>query len=1188
MITQSTHNHPVWQTEFTGWQLIEASAGTGKTWTMASLFVRAIVEQGVGIESILTLTYTRAATDELKRRVAQALQVAYQAAQMRINDVRSKNASQTEITAAAQSLDPFTRELLDRADANGLIEQAFKRLSVALANVDRLAIYTLHGFGQRVVSAYSTSLGYSRESAIVTDSQTWLRPALDQYWRSLLRDASDMQSPLAQILVAKNLSPESLGRSFAKALDFPLAKVMVSTASPDSLVRDLHRTVQAMVAIEQTQWLDFGDWITSQPWDTRHANTKSTCRKNAIDLAQWLAADQLLASDKALKFLEKLSFDELTTGKYPVELPLQLDQRLVLCNQYLQALHALDSLTAVIAGRFRLWCQDHLVGIKRDLGLQTYDDALLALVNALQDPVAGRRLALDLAGRYPIAFIDESQDTDRVPWTIFNHVYRDVGTANTPAKCLIAVGDPKQSIYRFRGADVFEFLAIKKQVANPLTLTVNRRSTPPMIAAVNALFARDGVFRLEGLSFIDAQALPSGQLSDDQQPSLEWTWLGQGTKKLLIPRALKAVVDGVLHELSNGTDEGDIAILVSSNKQASSVRKALSRVGVTSVVMSRDSVLQSDEADELQYVLAAMVEPNDSGLLRAACATRLIGATAHDLAQAAVLENYRYQFCEWSKRFRLDGLFGGLRSGLAAMGCFEHLAHLRDGERRLTNLHQLLEQLREARPTMQLPSEALQWLVRSQADKVQSDQLELLLENDTKLVNIVTLHRSKGLEYRVVFMPFSWNAPNPKNKQWNQPFLDHPNSSDAVLDFRDPLPSDVQSRKTNDNAAESVRLFYVGVTRAKRKLYVCNATVAGAGPASSVELTIGANRQAVHDLCAMHPHLMQMRDFDLIDGPTTPKARVVMGREWELRATPTNLPQPWRFASYTSMVNSSKAAEFEQENDSENSSDRDAQSAAALNEHSVSAAPSPLPEGDNSIRESFVAGAQAGICLHTLLELQCFAAPFDPAQVANVLINNSIAADPAQVSTWLDQILAVPLRSDIKNSFTLNTIPDTHKLSEFEFMLSARDTDKTKLNAALHDITLLGGEVNQAAAQLPFGLNGLLRGFIDCVFESGGKYYVLDWKSNHLGDGLDAYSQTAMQAAMIAHRYDWQAALYLVALHRYLATSLAYYDPEQHLGGAWYIFLRAAGDTRRPIGAGLFHYSPPLSAILILDRALRS
>ena len=1187
MTTNSLEDHPVWQTEFTGWQLIEASAGTGKTWTMAGLFVRAIVEQGVGIESILTLTYTRAATDELKRRVAQALQMAYQAMAVQIDSL------------VKQAPDAFTQALVDRADANSTREQAFKRLSVALANVDRLAVYTLHGFGQRVARAYSTSLGLSGESTIVTDTQTWLRPALDQYWRGLFNDAGDMQSQLAQILVAKDLSPASLNKTLAKALDFPLAQVAVSDATPDSLVQDLHQTVQAMLAIDQTEWLDFGNWITSQPWDKRHGNTKSACRKNAIDLAQWLASGQLLATDDALKFLEKLAYSELTTGKYAVELPAQLDQRLVLCNQYLQALDALGSLSAVIAGRFRLWCQDHLAGIKRELGLQTHDDALLALVSALQAPITGRALALDLASRYPIAFIDESQDTDRVPWTIFNHIYQDAGSEKTPAQCLIAVGDPKQSIYRFRGADVFEFLAVKKRIANPLTLTVNRRSTPALVAAVNALFAREAVFRIEGLTFEDARAAPSSQDGNDQSPPIEWTWLGEGSKKVLMPKALKAVVDGVLQELSSGTTEGEIAVLVPSNKQASKVRKALSRVGVASVVMSRDSVLLSDEADELQHILAAIVEPNDSGLLRGACATRLIGATADELSQAPILENYRRQFNDWSGRFKYDGLFGGLRSGLAAMGCFEHLARLRDGERRLTNLHQLLEQLREVQPTMHLPSEALQWLVRGQADNVQGDQLELLLENDSKLVNIVTLHRSKGLQYPVVFMPFSWDAPKPKSKQWNGPFLDHPDPNNAVLDFRDPLPADVQLRKANDTAAENVRLFYVGVTRAQRKLYLCNASVSGDTPAGSIELTLatsgtdGANRQAVQDLCAKYPKLMQLHDFDSIDIATIPMERVRLKREWVLRSTPPNLPQPWHFASYTSLLKNSQVIGLPLEIDIENQGDRDAQSVVpATAQDSVTVINPPSSTGD-SIRDTFVAGAQAGICLHALLETQSFTQPFDSVHVGSVLSQNSITADALLVSEWLNQVLCVPLQANSNDSFALNTIRDTHQLSELEFMLSARDTDKFKLNRALKNITLDSGDAGSrdatdSTAQLSFELNGLLRGFIDCVVEANGKYYVFDWKSNHLGNKLDAYDQTAMQASMITHRYDWQAALYLVALHRYLATSLAQYDPAQHLGGAWYVFLRGAGDTRRGAGAGLFHYNPPLAAILALDEALRS
>ena len=1198
--------HPVWRTEFNGWQLIEASAGTGKTWTIAGLFVRAIVEQGVGVESILTVTYTRAATDELKRRVAQALQDAYEA----------MSTAMTTATSDANKADDFVALLVERAQKEGRCAEALYRLGIALANVDRLAVYTMHGFGQRVAGAYSTTLGLSRESSIVTDTKTWLRPALDQYWQTLFDEAGANQSALAQIFVAYQLSPSTLAPVMGRALGFALADVAVSGATPSSLVSEIQATGLAMRRISMDDWSDFGHWLTNQPWDTRHPKTKSTCIKKIPCLVQWLSSNDLLPNKTAFELLESLSFATLTGEKHQLVLPAQLDPRLALCNDYLKAHKALDTLVAVIASNFRQWCEKNLATIKRALALQTYDDALLALVRALADLATGPALARDLAMRYPIVFVDESQDTDRVPWTIFQAIYDGAGQTGHSAKCLIAVGDPKQSIYRFRGADVFEFLTVRKRVKNPLTLSINRRSTPQLVDAVNALFSRDNVFRIRGLDFVPAQAELKADDANQSTPPLTWVWLGEGTKTVLEPKAIKGVVHCVLNELALDTPEGDIAILVASNRQAGKLRSALARVGVTSVIVSRDSILMCDEAKELQHLLAAIIEPNDSQLLRAACATRLVGANAHQLAQPALLEQYRWQFAQLANQIKLNGLFGGLRGGLVSFGTFERLASLVNGERRLTNLHQLLELLGDQagdqagdqttsgtnqQAPIERPSEALQWLVRGQSDESQGEQLQLLLENDTKLVNIVTLHSSKGLQYPVVIMPFSWNAPQKKNNDWTGPFLDHPDLGQAdqartVLDFRDPLPPDVEARKGNDEDAESVRIFYVGATRAQRKMILFNASVTGSkATEAAIGLTIGSGLSSVEALCNLHPQLMRLQNFDSMDTQEVQRQRAVQGRDWLLTPTPEHLPKPWRFTSYTSMLSHTQASDqtpdFGSDINMQSSADRDAQGDTAqvlsligtLGTTDVSAS-----SGDSSasIRETFIAGAQAGICLHSLLEHQPFDKPCDTAVIASVLAQHHIDADPAAVAQWLDQVLAAPLSTTV---LALNRVPNTRRLTELEFMLSAFDTNKQKLNAALKNIALhaQGVKANTADTQLQFSLNGLLRGFIDCVFESDGKYYILDWKSNHLGTAIDAYGPAAMQAAMIEHRYDWQAAIYIVALHRYLATSLAHYDPVQHLGGAWYLFLRGAGDSRRPAGAGLFHYAPPLAAIIALDDALR-
>jgi exodeoxyribonuclease V beta subunit len=1152
-------DHPVWQTDLSGWQLIEASAGTGKTWTMAGLFVRAIVELGVPIEGILALTYTRAATDELKRRITAELQTAHW------------------VLSGVQEPKPesFSASLVGRLTNIGAVQQAVTRLELALANLDKLAVFTLHGFGQRVARLHGTALGLAPEQTVTTDAMTWLRPALDRFWRLLCAE----NPLLTQALVELDLNPEVLLKSMELALSFPMATTRPPAKTAQEIVTLLHHAWQQMRAISSEDWAQLGEWICDQPWSSRHGGKRKAWLTRAPLLAQFVHGESYVANKKQIEAMARFSLD-VVQATVKDEAVVLAEPRMQLCSLYCQALEGVQGLTASIAYAFRLWCAGHLSGLKRELGLQTHDDVLLALSAALTHSEIKDELARELGQRFPVAFLDESQDTDRVPLSVIEAVYGRAGQMGEP-HCFIAVGDPKQSIYRFRGADVHEFLGVRARVAEPQTLDINRRSQPLLVQACNRLFARPGVFALEGLEFSPVRSIALAEGEQERARPLHWVWLEEGSKKDLRPRVLAALQFFVKRELACGTKENEIAVLVQTNRQGAWVQECLSSIGLSSVIVSQESVFVSEESRELLAVLLALADPADSGQLRAAGATRLLGLRAEQLLDGAALEELRLQ-C-WRGRELLQASVGlsGLRAWLVSQGCYQRLASLVNAERRLSNLQQLLELLRSSRPMLKSPLAGAQWLEQAQSRERVIEGEQLLLESDQQLIRIVTQHASKGLEYPVVLLPYAWDASRFPATNWQGPFLDH--EPTTALDFHAPLDTAVQQRREQEERAEKIRLFYVAVTRAQRALYLFatepvenhHAGLSGMQLALGMQAQVGSSLPALRAMCEELPLVMQLELASEIalaqTDDTSGSTRALGSVDWTLSTNASALPQPWRFSSYSSLLRASEAHSVV---------DIDAQADAQIR-----IADTPM-SGPAAIRERFVAGAQAGIALHSILEAKDFRQAFSAAQMSVCLAQCACSQEPAEeVANWLNEVLATPL-----GGRALNTVASRDCLSEMEFMLAARhrtDGEGGGLGAALAGLSLAAPSRDELASLSQGGLDGLLQGFIDLIFAVDGRYFVLDWKSNHLGDSELAYSQDAMRTAMIEHRYDWQAAIYLLALHRHLRSSLPGYQVERHLGGAWYVFLRGAGDPRRPSGSGVFHYAPHWQALALLDEELR-
>ena len=820
---------------------------------------------------------------------------------------------------------------------------------------------------------------------------------------------------------------------------------------------------------------------------------------------------------------------------------------------------------------------------------------------------------------------------------MFQTLYDD---ASSP---LFLVGDPKQAIYSFRNADLPTYLQARAGAAEVYTLSENQRSTAPLLRGLNALFGRnDRAFMLPGLAYqsVDYGAKKRHALVDATEPraplqlwSLPQDDDGQPLPKLQarcaameacageIARLIGAAQQGRITLAGRELAAGDIAVLVRSHAHGSEMRRALARLGVGSVELSQASVFASNDAEELERVLAAILEPSRERLLRAALATELLGRDAaaidaisgNELEMLALIKRCTEHRELWLKR----GVGVMLRRWMVEEKVSERLLARADGERRMTNLLHLCECLHEASQGASghaSPEALLRWLHNQRTQGRRDDATQLRLESDRNLVQIVTVHKAKGLEYPIVFCPALWDGRPPGFPSGLDGKEYHDDHDQPLVDFTPDVKTVhggsalISDRLALETAAETLRLIYVALTRAVQRCYlvVGSYTNKAGKTASPTEgnrsllnwLAAGQGRKpedwrdaglSSAEIAAAWSQLAadHAPDIDLSPLPTAPGAPLAPQRPAPdtLAALPApgRIPNAWRIGSYSSLAHGAQHEGAAVDHD--------------LRAGETTSAPAPLPAAtpfnaaeDDILR--FPRGPVAGECMHTVFER----ADFTEAQTWGSAIATGLRLHPqslrpgqmngdatALLPAMLANMLSDVLHTPLPDGFTLAAVPMGRRLVELEFSLPSKHLSAGDLAAAMRDH-------GYPVPTLDFGsLEGYLRGFIDLVFEHEGRFYVLDWKSNHLGDGPGQYGQTHLHAAMTVNGYHLQYLLYTVAVHRYLQQRMAGYQYDTHFGGVLYLFVRGVRPGwRDAAGAatGVYAHKPTLACVQRLSDLL--
>ncbi|MBU0903103.1 MULTISPECIES: exodeoxyribonuclease V subunit beta [Pseudomonas] len=1141
---------------FSGRSLIEASAGTGKTWTLTALYARLLLEKQLSVSQILVVTFTTAATAELRERIRKRL---------------------AELLAVYDN-GPVDDALLNALHAQYPDAASHRRLLLAVHGFDEAAIFTIHGFCQRALQDAAFEAGGDFDNELTHDDREIIDALLADLWRHELAVA---EPEWAAFLVQQKITPQSLRQRLRNHLGKPYLRIepQPGTHSDMAALRAAWQQAQRLWQGESAAWLE-----QLKAFDGFKSNM---C--NPAKLGVWQTELDGYFSDAAALFSKTEAHRRLAreglnkASKKGCEAP---------TNPLAAALQELcDALDAAQpeAEQRLIDLQVHLIGQlneqlparKAAQRLLAFDDLLNKLQQALQGE-GGEHLASTLRTQYPVALIDEFQDTDPVQYRVFHRIYQDAGD-------LCFVGDPKQAIYAFRGADLATYLQARSEAARQYSLTTNHRSTPQLIASLNQLFDRPMPFAEPGLDYQQVGAsdkaraqlvLPPVEGEQDAPLALVWLddeHLGKGQAGALVATDTARRIAAVLAASSQGEayfaqgdtrtpiKGGDIAVLVASHRQAGEVAAELAARGVPSVRRGKENVWHSEEAAELGAVLAAYAEPGREGALRYALASRLLGRSAADLAacteDAQVWDAEREAAERYLQLWQQQGFMRAFRAWLDEQKVAQRLLALVDGERRLTNLLHLAELLQTE--SLQRPGleQLLTWFSAQRSAEAHGEDALLRLESDAERVQIVTIHTSKGLEYPLVFCPYLWDGALLRQ---HEDISCHADDGTPLLDLGSEQLDTHRERARHERFAEKLRLTYVALTRARDRLWLhwgpvdCkprkDGTLGDSGLHSSALAWLLHGRQLPGDdaLAELAGHLQTLSsqglraEIEQLVGSSHGHMSLQPLRHAEASAAgEQRAPAPQQLSTLQRSLHSAwRVGSF---------------SGLAAGMHMEAPDRDGLVMPDASEPGSgffaFPRGARAGTCLHAILEDWARGKASLADLIEPGLSGHGISTDWSAVALeQLQQVVDCDLDGQ---GLTLSGLNPVRRLPELGFTFPVAGLDMQRLRAILSDPAHgLPTPMRDAAARLEFdSLKGFLKGFIDLTFEHDGRWYIADYKSNWLGPDASYYGGDRLLQALAAEHYYLQYLIYLVALRRFLRQRLDDFHNEQ-LGGAYYLFLR--------------------------------
>jgi exodeoxyribonuclease V beta subunit len=1204
-------------TPLEGTNLIEASAGTGKTYTITGLFLRLILEKQLTVNQILVVTFTKAATEELKERI------------------RKKLSEAKSAFLKGSSDDTFIDSLIRKSDHPAA---AIQSIHNALINFDDAAIFTIHGFCRRILNENAFETRSLFDTELVSDPADINREIVEDFWRKYIYNL-----PMECIsYILKNISGPEYYLKLAWQKRSANTKIIPELEKPELKSLDGFRvSFEKLKRIWPDSRLDILELLKDPSLNGRiygsyktQTHQKGISKRDLIIGSIGEAMDRFV-DEKSVGFPLFKDFEKLTATKIktatrknhsppPHEIfeicDLLFDQSSILKAE-------IEAYMLYLKTMFFRFADRQLSTAKKQRNILLYDDLLTTVKDALESD-KGNILAETLRNKYGAGLVDEFQDTDTVQYEIFSRIF------HSKKSMLFMIGDPKQSIYGFRGADIFSYMKAAQNADSKFTLIKNWRSDSGLITAVNTLFSNTkSPFIFDRIGF---EAGVSGKQPEPDGSRFSPAfilWYLEGNKNtdtsqpLSKTESVQRIVKAVANEISSlvssnpkapsanptgfrgdGAAPNDIAVLVRTNRQAQLIKNALTLKNVPSVLHNTGNIFHTHEAVEMERVLMAVAEPGNERIYRAALVTDIIGVSAIEIDSdgdtSLALEEKRGRFRKYSGLWTRYGFIRMFRMLLSEEHVREQMLKFPDGERRLTNILHLAEILHQESHDKKLKMTGLlKWLsAQINTDMLLSETHQLRLESDDLAVKIITIHKSKGLEFPIVFCPFVWDGALIKDSEIL--FHDIDDNETPTLDLGSNAFDNHLVSAQNEKLSENLRLLYVALTRAVNRCYLVWGRFNTAETSALAYLlhyreTVDHIIDKENPVLSLKTEFSEKNDADFFEdlkciekkSKNTIKICPLPAEDistysikedskapLSCRRFSGNIDTSWKISSFSHLI--SRTPEDEE------APDRD-----AIQDYLTSPSDNDLDLNERADIFSFPKGTRAGLFFHDILEHLDFAA--DTPEQKRALVLEKLHAYGFEskwkqpVCSMIDHVISLPLCID-NITIKLSSIQFEHKINEMEFYFPLKPLSPYELKKIFLDygnIDLLG-DFPDRIGKLSFSvIRGFMKGFIDMVFYDQGRFWLVDWKSNYLGKNIEDYGKDALSSTMQKNFYILQYHLYVLALVQYLQQRMPGFSYEKHFGGVFYIFLRGV-DPEKKSEYGIYTDLPDKDLVEALGRAL--
>ncbi|MBK2094649.1 exodeoxyribonuclease V subunit beta [Francisella philomiragia] len=1167
-----------------GRHIIEASAGTGKTFNITELYLRLLVEKRLLPSQILVMTFTKDATQEIIGRV-----------EAKIRDVLENISEGKEVKVSIKGQET----LIQKSDEN------YKHLKRSLLEIDEAAIFTIHGFCKKVLSEQAFASGMDMDVSMEVDTSDILQKVVEDFFRKHINknktnfeylQAYKLHTPDIFLDKLRNVvrsSYEILADTFERETE-ELAKekqqVFVNLEANTSFI------FESLIIKHKDKNKRIEEWQIIENW----AND-SQLSLMPKEVSAFINGNRYRGRDDIAEVFEEI---KALKDKY---------SKIKDIDEYKKQFDAAQFIKQAC-----LKIRQDFIKAKEQKGVLDFDDLITKLCQSVKK---SPDLVKTLQHQYQVALIDEFQDTDAEQYEILDTIYPQSNklprqsVTDTPSSqrgiddlLLLMIGDPKQAIYGFRGGDIFTYLKAKDSCSsdNQWSMDTNWRSTSEMIKAYNRLFYKQDYLSEEegqiganifsdGIGYQLVKASPKANEKakdfDDNLKPINYFYyqVAEDDNKSDIDSNLSAWTANEIVRLLNSKKvvESDIAILVENGKQAKVIQKALQAKKLSSVYLSqRDNVYHSQEATEILALMEGINDLENKSMLKRALSTSLLGGRA-DKFISYIDENDVLAWdeeIEKAKSLRQQWHKYGFMAFIMQIIHQNFTQRSDSKERVITNILHLTELIKVAENKYKHPNQLIKWY-RQQLNSTATSEGELRLESDDNLIKIITIHGSKGLEYSVVFIPFASYVS--KKKFEASDFSKYYDKDLRQTVYKIGKDDSIKPQIENEVIEELMRLFYVAVTRAEHRCYI---GVAKYNNSEKSPLARFLAYQKDDDWLEKIQNITAnpTNQSSLIDVATShcyESENLIINDEknsdisQNLKANNINklANDNWEMLSF-SKISKSKSQNIALEKENDESEDDSAQKS----------------QQELEFRFTAPKGADIGNILHNVLEHT----DFSLGKIDNNLLQEQMdrykvvaAEDFDNLKVWLEECLVAPIpfsvnmkagvipsgltteSTDDSKSFCLKDIPNTKTLkeAEFYFPISNEKLYKKNIIEILAEYRNQNIDYDEFASQKIFGM---LHGFIDLIFEYDGKFYVADYKSNYLGDKLEDYNQAAMSEKNQSSFYDLQYLIYSVALNKYLRQNIENYNYEKHFGGVYYFYLRGMKD-----GYGVYRARPTLEII---------